>query len=364
MDLSKAFDCLPHDLLIAKLEAYGFSLNSLCLIYSYLKNRMQRVKIGSIKSSQQIVRAGIPQGSVLGPVLFNIFINDIFLLKLDSDLCNFADDTTLYACGCSLDDIVPRLENDLSALIEWFFENGMVANPGKFQVMFLGLKEKNTLRLNINDNKILTTNKVKLLGIEIDNALTFTAHIQNLCCKVNRKINAFSRLNTYISRPQAMLICNAVILSNFNYCPLIWLFSTKAANNEINRTHKRALRILFKDYDSSFDELLEKSESVKIHVQNLQKLMIEIYKTMNKLNPSYIWEFHEEKVVKYDLRTKNLCRLPKTLTTKFGIETLSFRGSLLWNTLGDQIKALPSVAAFKRAIKHWPGEKCNCRICK
>ena len=142
------------------------------------------------------------------------------------------------------------------------------------------------------------------------------------------------------------------------------LFSTKAANNEINRTHKRALRILFKDYDSSFDELLEKSESVKIHVQNLQKLMIEIYKTMNNLNPSYIWEFHEEKVVKYDLRTKNLCRLPKTQTTKFGIESLSFRGSLLWNTLRDQIKALPNVAAFKRAIKHWLGDKCNCRICK
>ena len=208
--------------------------------------------------------------------------------------------------------LVGRYLVDLSALIQWFFENGMVANPGKFQMMFLGLKEKNTLRLNINDNKILTMNKVKLLGIEIDSDLTFTAHIQNLCCKVNRKINAFSRLNTYISRPQAMMICNAVILSNFNYCPLIWLFSTKAANNEINRTHKRALRILFKDYDSSFDELLEKSESVKIHVQNLQKLMIEIYKTMNNLNPSYIWEFHEEKVVKYDLRTKNLCRLPKT----------------------------------------------------
>ena len=364
MDLSKAFDCLPHDLLIAKLEAYGFSANSLCLIYSYLKNRMQRVKIGSVKSSQQIIRAGIPQGSVLGPVLFNIFINDIFLLKLDSDLCNFADDTTLYACGCSLDQIVPMLENDLSALIKWFFENGMVANPGKFQMMFLGLKEQHALRLNINDNKVLTTNRVKLLGIEIDNELNFTAHIQNLCSKVNRKINAFSRLNTFISRPQAILICNAVVLSNFNYCPLIWLFSTKAANNEINRTHKRALRILLKDYDSSFDELLEKSESVKIHDQNLQKLMIEIYKTMKNVNPSYIWEFHERKVVKYDLRTKNLCRLPKTRTTKFGIESLSFRGSLLWNSLCDTIKALPSVAAFKRAIKHWLGDKCNCRICK
>ena len=124
---------MPHDPLIAKLEAYGFSAKSLCLINSYLKNRMQRVKIGSVKSSQQIVKAGIPHGSVLGPVLFEMFINGIFLLKLDSDLCSFADDTTLYACGCSLDEMVPRLENDLSALIEWFFENGMVANPGKFQ---------------------------------------------------------------------------------------------------------------------------------------------------------------------------------------------------------------------------------------
>ena len=100
-----------------------------------------------------------------------------------------------------------------------------------------------------------------------------------------------------------MLICNAIILSNFNYCPLIWLFSTKAANNEINCTHKRTLKILFKDYDSSFDELLVKSRSVKIHVQNFHKLMIEIYKALNNLKPSYIWGFHEEKVVKYDLRT-------------------------------------------------------------
>ena len=131
--------------------------------------------------------------------------------------------------------------------------------------------------------------------------------------------------------------------------PVDLAFSTKAANNEINRTHKRALRILSKDYDSSFDELLEKSESVKIHVQNLQKLIIEIYKTMNNLKPSYIWEFHEENVVKYDLRTINLCQLPKTQTIKFGIESLSFRGNLLWNSLSDQIKALPKSCSFQNS---------------
>ena len=162
--------------------------------------------------------------------------------------------------------------------------------------MFLGMKGKNKLCLNINESKILTTNKVKLLGIEIDNKVTFTNHIHNLFSKVNKKINAFSRLNTYISRPQVMLICNAIILSNFNYCPLIWLLSTKAANNEINCTHKRALKILFKDYDSSFAELLVKSGSVKIHVQNLQKLMIEISRTLNNLNPRIFGDFTRKRL--------------------------------------------------------------------
>ena len=236
---SASYDCLPHDLLIAKLEAYGFDLNSLCLMYSYLDGRHQRVKMGSHRSTAKRIKIGVPQGSVLGPLLFNIFINDLFLMRLDSETCNFADDNTIYSCGLDLHEIVTNLDSDLNRLLEWFTNNGMVANPKKFQLTFLGLKGQRRLRLNINENKLSATDNVKLLGIEIDNQLKFSNHVKTLCSKVNKKISAFSRLSMYISREQALTICNAVILSNFNYCPLIWLFCNKGAYKEIDRTHKR-----------------------------------------------------------------------------------------------------------------------------
>ena len=298
MDLSKAYDCLPHDLLIIKFKAYGFDFNTLCLLYSYLDCRHQRVKIGFLNSIAKTLKIGIPQGSVLGPLLFNIFINDLFFMKLNSEICNFADDNTLYSCGKDLNEVVTNLEIDLSRLFKWF------ANPKKLQLMFLGLTRHSRLRLNIEGNKVSATDRVIVLRVEIDNRLKFDKHIKALCSKANMKINAFSRLNTYISREQASLICNAVLQSNSNYCLLIWLFCNKDANKEINRTHKRVLRMLYKDYECPFEILLTRSGSVGIHAKNLQKLLIEIYKSINHLSPSLVWEFHEKKRVEYNLRTK------------------------------------------------------------
>ena len=138
------------------------------------------------------------------------------------------------------------------------------------------------------------------------------------CSKANKKIRAFSRLNTSISREQALPIFNAVILSNFNYCPLIWLSCNKGANKEINRAHKRALRVLYENYECSIETLLTRSDIFSIHVRNLQKLMTEIYESMNHLNPSLVWEFLEKKHITYNLRMENLCKLPQTKTQGFG----------------------------------------------
>ena len=140
------------------------------------------------------------------------------------------------------------------------------------------------------------------------------------------------------------------------------MFCGKDANHRTNSTHKRALRILHNDYDSSLDKILTKSDIVTIHTKNFQKLMLEIYKSMNHLNPSYIWYLHERKEIQYDLRTKHLCKSPITKTIKFGMESLSFRGSLLWNNLNDEMKELPTVASLETKIKTWMGEKCNARF--
>ena len=130
MDLSKAFDSLNHSLMIAKLKAYGFDDNAINFIRSYFENRLQCCKINDSFSSLQNVFAGVPQGSILGPLFFNIFINDIFFFLDKCSLGNYADDSTLYTSGKNLNEILHNLKNDFSILASWFHKNFMVLNPG------------------------------------------------------------------------------------------------------------------------------------------------------------------------------------------------------------------------------------------
>ena len=131
MDLSKAFDAINHDLLIAKLQVYEFSTNALLFMLSYLKNRSQRVSINSSFSTWKEIVAGVPQGSILGPLLFNIFQNDIFFFKNRAFLSNYTDGNVLYAFGSNLDEVKQNLSQDLLKLSQWFHENCMILNPEK-----------------------------------------------------------------------------------------------------------------------------------------------------------------------------------------------------------------------------------------
>ena len=140
MDLSKAFDCLPHDLIIAKLQAYGVSDSSCRLMASYLSNRTQRVKIGNVVSSWAEIIKGVPQGSILGPLIFNIFINDIFYFITKCKIYNYADDNTVSYWHREVNALKLILEKEGLTLIEWFDSNQMQANPDKFQAVAVGVK--------------------------------------------------------------------------------------------------------------------------------------------------------------------------------------------------------------------------------
>ena len=118
MESSKAYDCISHNPLKAKIEAYGFHRNALKLFYSFLKNQMQRVKIGSTYSSAKEISIGIPQESILGPLLFSIFINNLFLIEMELDICNFADNTKIYECDTSIEAVIIKLESDLHRLLQ------------------------------------------------------------------------------------------------------------------------------------------------------------------------------------------------------------------------------------------------------
>ena len=123
MDSSKAYDYVSHDLIIAKLQAYGVGVNSLRLIQNHLSQRKQKVKVSSSSSEWLEIILGLPQGSILGPILFNVFINDLFLFRKETDICNFADDSTLYVCGKDLNTISSKLELETNTAIQWIKDN-------------------------------------------------------------------------------------------------------------------------------------------------------------------------------------------------------------------------------------------------
>ena len=134
-DLSKAFDCLNHDLLIAKLDAYGFNRESLSFVQSYLKNRVQRTKVGSNYSMWLKIKYGIPQGSILGPLLFNIFMNDIFYFIKDASIASYADDTTPNSTNKHLSKLLDTLKQETNLLLKWFTLNEMKPNADKCHLM-------------------------------------------------------------------------------------------------------------------------------------------------------------------------------------------------------------------------------------
>ena len=140
MDLTKAFDCLPHDLLLLKLKAYGLSENALNLIDDYLSNRKQCVKVGTYFNTWQNIHKGVPQVSILDPVLFNVFLNDIFNFVKENKLYNYADDNTLSHSRPDLNGLVKSLEKESAILIDWFANNKMKDNPDKFQAIAIGDK--------------------------------------------------------------------------------------------------------------------------------------------------------------------------------------------------------------------------------
>ena len=180
MDLSKAFDTIDHNLLLAKMNAYGFSTKSLSFIKSYLTNRFQRCKISSSYSDWRKVKCGVPQGSILGPLLFNIFFNDIFLFVERSTICNYADDNTLFSCEKNFDIVYENLRWDFSIIKKWYFDNFLVLNPDKCYFMTLGAG-KQVQDFQLENVIIKYKPEEKILGVIIDNELNFQSHIDSIC---------------------------------------------------------------------------------------------------------------------------------------------------------------------------------------
>ena len=277
-------------------------------------------------------------------------------------MTNYADDNTPYAINSNVDALIESLVNDTSTLIEWFNDNYFKMNADKCHLLVT--KHDDDVSVVIDGKTIKGEKSIKLLGINIDNKLDFNDHVSNLCKKVSLKLHALTRISHFMSTDKLRIIMKAFIESQFGYCPLVWMFHSRALNNKINKLHERALKLVYKDPLLSFQELLDKDNSVRIHHRNLQKLATEMYKLNNNISPTLLKNILPEKDNIHNLRSNNPFQTFNIRTVGYGMETIAFRGPKTWAIVPTEIKQAVSLIEFKTKIKRWIPEGCTCRLCK
>ena len=211
-DLTKTFDTINHELLIAKLQVYGSSLDALKVLLNYLQDRWQRVKINTAFSSWTQLLKGVPQGSVFGPMLFNIYINDMFFAWKGTDLCNFTDDTTLKG--------LETLEANSELAMAWFAMNYMKLNTDKCHLLVSRNKNRQ-IWAKLDRDIDWEKNDVKLLRITLNNKLKFDKLVSNICSKANRKLSALARVAKFFPFTKRLILFKAFTESQFKYCTLV-----------------------------------------------------------------------------------------------------------------------------------------------
>ena len=333
MDLSKAFNCLPHGIITAKLQAYGLSRNACDLSASYLSNRHQRVKIQSSRSEWRVLRKGVPQGSILGPLLFNVFINDMFHFMEKCALYNYADDNSMSYASLNVTDVLSCLKRDCDNAVKWFEVNGMQANPSKFQfmVMLNGIVDKECISICINESLLKPASHIKVLGVTLEDRLTFNEHVSVCCSKAVRQLNALSRISRYLDTSSCTFLFNSFVKSNFNYCPMVWHFCGKVNNDKIEKIQHRALKVIYTDYVSSYEDLMSKANVPTMLNKRLHGILCEVFKSIKGINSKCLNDLFEVKSTSYSLRNDVRVVQPKRRTTNFCLRTVSYLGAKLWN---------------------------------
>ena len=221
-DLSKAFNCIPHHLRVAKLYAYGLSFDTVTFLNSYLKNQQQNVRINNIFSSFQNILSSVPQGFILGSILFNIFLNYFFFCIKKSDLHNFADHKNITGTRNILKRLLKILEQGSESALSCFKQNKIIVNAETFEAIILNeIQSQAKCKLTVDNIDIDSTKSVKLLGIKIEYRLQFDRHISNLCSKASMQLNALDQLQKYMGKPENVVTVNIFIYANFNLMIMI-----------------------------------------------------------------------------------------------------------------------------------------------
>ena len=216
--------------------------------------------------------------------------------------------------------------------------------------------------MKVGDERIWESQSEKLLGVVVDKNLNFNSHLKSLCKNVNQKISALARVVRFLPFHKRHIILKTFIESQFSYCPLVWMFCSRTMNTKINRIHDRALRLVYQDYTSSFEELLTEDKSLCFHHRNIHQVAIEMFKVKHNLSPLFMKEIFGE--IERETRSGNTFFRPNVNSVNRGDRSLRTFGPIVWNTmLPEYLKECTNLDEFKNSIKSWKPD-CSCELCK
>ena len=366
VDFRKAFDLVDHEILLRKLKCYKCNDSCLSWFESYLCNRKQRVSLNNHLSSTSDVMHGVPQGSILGPLLFLIFINDLplYLKNNTSTIDLYADDTTIYSGSDKL-MLERNLQKSLDCLQIRCRENGMILNTDKTKVMLITSRQKRinlnnaVLNLQYNDIDIDITTCDKILGIHVDNNLTWNDHINFLSKKLSSHLWLLSKIRIYLSIEHRVLFYNAYIKPHIDYCSLIWSNTSSTNISKITRLQRRACKLILGHEYNGLPEALEKLKMLSFDQSIFLSKAKIMYKIHNNLAPSYLNEMFLMRDANLDNTTSNL----RSVANKNFVVPLAkcnlFKGSLtysgviIWNSIPVSIKDSSSLQIFVNRCTEW-----------
>ena len=316
-------------------------------------------------SEKGCVTCGVPQGSILGPLLFLLFINELplCLSEYAFSIDLYADDTTIYDIQNDLDTLVKNLQRALDYLKDWCRQNGMILNTQKTKVMLLSTRQKrlhideSIFVLNYNNTQLQVTTCDKILGINIEQNMQWNDHFQVVCKKMSSYIWLLSRISSYLNSEYRLMFYKAYIVPHLNYCNIIWGNSSNTNVAKITKLQKRAFKTILGNEYTDFEDakpMLNVQSFEESLFLNKAKIM---YRIANNLVPTYVCDLFQRRS---DSRINTTLRsvsnenfvLPKPSLSIFK-ESLSYSGAVIWNSIPYEVKNSSSLNCFVHNVMQW-----------
>ncbi len=365
LDIQKAFDSIDHDVLLEKMIFYGVSQNELKWFQSYLTNRYQQCQINGVLSKKGKTISGVPQGSILGPLLFLIYINDLPNCLKSTVPCLYADDTQIFTSSHDPTKISDNLNSDLENITDWLIVNKLQSHPTKTKMMVIGSRHNLNVKvadlrsnIKINNNDVSPVFSQKCLGIYLDERLAFDVHIEKLCKKICAGIGVLRRIKPFVPRDSLLKLYKSLIQPYFDYCSPLWDTCAKTLKDNLQTLQNRAARVISgENYDVRSEDILQSLKLDSLDVRRKKLKSVLLCKVLNGISAPCL----RENLVRlnvlprgYELRDSETdLKLPKP-KTNFLKRSFQYSASTLWNDLSTEAKKATNLNEFKRLISNVP----------